>query len=262
VRSIVRDAAVAPGDFVLEVGPGCGFVTLHLAAAGARLLAVEIDERLGEISRELVAGAGDVEFLIADALAGKHALEPELVRRLPERGPWQLVSNLPYAIATPLVALLARLPNPPSRMTVTVQKEAAERFLAEPGGGAWGPISVRLALAYEGRILRTLRPELFWPRPKVDSAVARLDLLAERPPAPDLEELDLLIEPLFQHRRKALGGQLADLLGDRPAALELCARVGVVPTLRPESLTAAQLLDLSRDEIWRHRAVTRPRKRG
>jgi 16S rRNA (adenine1518-N6/adenine1519-N6)-dimethyltransferase len=107
-----------------------------------------------------------------------------------------------------------------------------------------------------------LRPELFWPRPKVDSAVARLELLAERPPAKDLEELDRLIEPLFQHRRKALGGQLAELIGDRPAALELCTRAGLAPSLRPESLSAIQLLGLSRDEIWRNRSVTRARKRG
>lgn len=261
VRAIVRDAEVAAGDFVLEIGPGCGFLTLHLARSGARVLAVEIDARLLAIASELVEGRGAVEFLHADALAGKHALATALFERLPARARWSVVSNLPYSIATPVVALLAALANPPARMTVLVQLEAAERLVASPGTPAYGPVSVKLALSYQSSILRRLSPELFWPKPKVDSAVVRLDLGPDRPSASDQAELDPLLAGLFQHRRKSLARLLSDLVGSRPAAAELCERQDLDPLERPEGLAPAQWLALARDPVWLHRPRSRPRKR-
>jgi 16S rRNA (adenine1518-N6/adenine1519-N6)-dimethyltransferase len=236
VRAIVRDSGVRPDDRVLEVGAGCGFLSLHLVDAGVDLLAVEIDERLLPIAERLVSARGRARFLRADILAGKHALAPEVERELPAEGGWHLVSNLPYSIAGPLLALLAARPNPPATMTVLVQREVAERIAAEPGTREWGPLSIRLQARYAPSILRKVPPDLFWPRPKVESAVARL---VRRTPAWEAEELaslDRLAGELLGTRRQSLGRVLGRSLGDRETARAAIERTGIEPSVRAETL--------------------------
>ena len=249
-RAIVADAELPAGAHVVEIGVGCGFLSCELVAAGHHLLGVEVDRRLFEIATDflepLAAGcAGSVELIRADALAKKRALAPELLERLPS-GDWHLVSNLPYSIASPLMVSFARLPEPPRSMTVLVQLEVAERLAAAPGGSAWGGLSAKLGLVYDARLVRKVGPQLFWPPPKVDSAVARLTLRAERPSAVELAAADALIDACFQARRKALGGTLGRFLGDKPRALAALERLGIEPTARPESLGPRAFLELSR----------------
>ena len=245
VRAIVRDAAVEPGDFVLEVGAGCGFLSLHLLDAGADLVCVEIDDRLLPIARDLLAPHGAARFLHADALAGKHALAPEIEAVLPADRPWHLVSNLPYSISGPLLAVLAGHERPPASMTVLVQREVAERIAAKPGSPAWGPLSIRLQLRYSPAILRSVPAGLFWPRPAVESAVVRLDRRAPAPSAGELGRVDRLAGFLFRSRRQTLGRILARALGDRPAALRLLASLGLEPERRGETLDLGALSDLA-----------------
>jgi 16S rRNA (adenine1518-N6/adenine1519-N6)-dimethyltransferase len=245
-RAIARDASVGPGDFVLEVGPGCGFLTAHLLELGVRLLAVEIDTRLAEVTRGFVGRAEGFELLEADALAGKHRLAPELVERLPDAGPWHLVSNLPYSAGTPLLVLLSRLANPPASMTVLIQRELAERIAAEPGAKEWGALSARLRLSYDVELLRPVSAELFWPRPKVASRVVRLTL-RERISDELWARLDDLLEHLFHARRKTLAALLASPFGGRAKALERLAACGLEPGARPAELGPAELLALARE---------------
>ncbi len=252
-RAIARDARVAAGDTVLEVGPGAGFLTAHLADLGVDLIAIEIDPRLLEIARGMLEDYARVRWICGDALASKHSLNAELLAALPPTGPWHLVSNLPYSAASPILAVAARLENPPRSATVLLQTEVAERISAVPGGGEWGPLSVRIQLAYAARIVRSVPAQLFWPRPQVDSSLLRLELLENRPAAADGPELDALIDGLFQHRRQALGGLLTKALGSRPLALELLGTHGIEPTARPETLSAQTFLALSRDARWRSR---------
>ncbi len=246
VRAIVRDAKVAAGDFVLEVGAGCGFLSLHLLDAGVRLVCVEIDERLIPIASGLVAGHGDVRFLHCDALAGKHALAPEIEALLPERSPWHLVSNLPYSISGPLLAVLAAHARAPATMTVLVQSEVADRIAAKPGTKSWGTLSIRLQARYLPSIVRPVPPELFWPRPQVDSALVRLERRQDCAGADELRRLDALAGDLFQSRRQSLGRVLARRCGDRALGLAILAAAGLDPALRAETLDLAALLDLSR----------------
>lgn len=246
VRAIVRDAGVGPGDFVLEIGPGCGFLSLHLADAGARLLCVEIDRRLEEVTREVLAPYPETEVLRADALAGKHELAAEVRERLPVAGPWHLVSNLPYAVASPLMAVLGRLDNPPQSMTALVQSEVAERLAARPGSSDWGPLGIKLGLGYEATRVRTVPAGLFWPRPRVESAVVRLVRRAEAPASEVAEQFDALVDGLFQRRRKTLRAALGGLLGDRDEALRRLEQAGLDPSGRAEDLELEQLLALSR----------------
>jgi 16S rRNA (adenine1518-N6/adenine1519-N6)-dimethyltransferase len=246
-RAIARDSLVTAGDFVLEVGPGCCMLSLQLLERGANLLAVEIDARLARVARERLASPvrGSAEVLECDVLAGKHALAPSVLARLPRAGPWHVVANLPYSAGTPFLVLCSRLPNPPSSATVLLQRELVERLCAQPGGKAWGPVGARLRLVYRIESLRRVGPELFWPRPKVDSAVARLTLANALPGPERVAAFDRLVDGLFQARRKALAGRLADLWGDRGRAAAVLAELGIDPLQRVESLSPEQLLKLA-----------------
>jgi len=246
VRAIVRDARIEPGDFVLEVGAGCGFLSLHLLEAGADLVCVEIDDRLAPIAKELLAPFGGARFLECDALAGKHALAPAIEEVLPRDRPWHLVSNLPYSISGPLLAVLAGHALAPATMTVLVQREVAARIAGKPGTADWGPLSIRLQLRYQPRIVRAVGPELFWPRPQVESAVVRLERRPDAPDAAELGRVDRLVGELFGSRRQSLGRVLARILGDRPAALRVLAELGLDPGRRAETLDLELLRALAR----------------
>lgn len=257
-RSIALDAGLATGARVLEIGAGCGFLTLHLAELGLEVLAVEVDARLVAIARRLLAGHGNVRWLHLDALAGKHALAPDLVRALPADGAWHVVANLPYSISGPLLVLLARLPNPPQTFTVLVQEELARRVGAEPGQAEWGALGARLRLGYRAELGRAVGAQLFWPRPRVASRVLRLERDPAAGSAPEPADFDPLVELLFQQRRKQVLPLLAGALGGRPAAAELLTRLGLDPTARAEDLTLGGLCALARSEAWRGRARQTP----
>ena len=245
-RAIARDARVGAGDRVLEVGPGCGFLTVPLVELGVDILAVEIEPILARVAARRVQPAR-VRFLVTDVLAGKRALAPAVQDALWSEGAWHLVSNLPYAIAGPLLAVLAALSNPPRSMTVLVQREVAERLAARPGDAAWSGLSARLAVRYRGALGREVAAGLFWPRPRVASRVARLerrdDVAAS---AQELSAYDELVAGLFQRRRKTLRTGLGAVLGDREAATGALARAGIDPQGRPERLSVDELLALVR----------------
>ena len=243
--AIVRDAALVSGENVLEVGPGTGCLTTRLAAPGRKVLAVEIEPALAAVCREVVGEAPGVEILVADALAGKRRLDPGLERRLPALSPFVLVSNLPYSIAGPLLVELARSAHPPSRMIAMVQEEVALRIVASPGSREYGPLSAALGIGWSSRILRRVPPEVFWPRPKVRSAVVRLTPLEAgvAPPvyAAYLEGLRLL----FRFPRKTLRAVLRGLgCSDPPGVLSQAhvdpgARVGELAPVEIKRLADA-----------------------
>ena len=245
-RAIVRDARVEAGDFVLEVGPGCGVLSRELAALGVRLLAVEIDRRLVDVARQALAPFPQASVLRADVLAGKHALAPEVLELLPRSGAWHVVANLPYSAGTPFVVVASRLACPPQSLTVLLQSELVERLAAAPGGRTWGPVGAKLRNVYEVAVLRRVAPELFWPRPQVDSALVRLELRADRSEPAGLPAYDRLVDWLFQARRKTLGSRLAEVLGDRQTALDRLAELGLDPRARPETLGVDTLRALTR----------------
>lgn len=250
-RSLADDAGLGPGDFVLEVGAGCGFLSLHLAERAGTLLAVEIDARLFEVARRVLGAHPRVRLLHADALASKHRLSPLVERELPS-GPWQLVANLPYSISAPLMVVLARLPNPPRAMSVLVQDEVAERVAARPGEEAWGPLGARLALTYEAELGRKVGAQLFWPRPRVASRVVALRRrVGPEPAADELGPFDALVSQAFQQRRKQLAASLAGVLEGRGAVEAWLEAAGIRPSDRVEELSPVRLLALSRTPEWR-----------
>lgn len=247
-RVVAVAGGVEPGATVLEVGVGLGFLTAHLLELGARVIGVEVDQRLVPLARQWLEPAPELELIVTDVLAGKHLLAPAVVERLPASGPWSLISNLPYAVASPVVALLARLPNPPSSMTVLVQHEVAERLCAEVGGRGWGPLGARLSMFYGGRILRAVGADGFRPRPKVDSSICRLERRADVPtlePA-EMRAYDALTTQVFTQRRKRLRSPLSGLCGGLVTADRWIAEAHIDPILRVEQLAPAALLTLVR----------------
>lgn len=226
VRRIARLADVGPGSRVVEIGAGLGSLTLALAETGAAVTAVEVDRYLVPVLREVVAGL-DVEVVEGDALR----LDWSDV--LGSADDWVLVANLPYNVATPLVLdLLADVPAI-ARMLVMVQKEAGERLVAAPGTSAYGIPSVKVAMWATGRLVGKVGPDVFLPRPRVDSVLVEVI----RRPEPAVVDVDpsavfALVDAGFNQRRKMLRRSLA---GRVPP--DAFAAAGIDPEARAERLS-------------------------
>jgi len=244
VRRVARLASVGPGDRVVEVGAGLGSLTLALAETGAAVTAVEVDRRLLPVLRSLVEPAG-VRVVAGDAMTlDWHAVlrgSPVEAGRRQSSSRWALVANLPYNIATPLVLdVLADVPRI-DRLVVMVQREVGERLVAGAGDEAYGAVSVRVAYRATASIVRRVGRDVFWPRPKVESVVVRLDRL-DRPPV-DVDEARLwrLVEVAFGQRRKTMRNALRRLGLDMAAADATLRAAGVEPSVRPERLSLEDL---------------------
>ena len=227
VRRIARLAGVGPGDRVVEVGAGLGSLTLALAETGAHVVAIEVDRRLLPVLRSVVEPAGvsvvegDAMHLDWDALLGGSV--------------WHLVANLPYNVATPLIADL--LDHVPAiiHMVVMVQREVAERLAANAGDDAYGAVSVKVAYWATASVVGRVPASVFVPPPSVESALVRI--VRRQTTAVDGVDAGWLFELVgraFRQRRKMLRRSLAGVVGDDEFA---CA--GVRPQARAEELDVA-----------------------
>jgi 16S rRNA (adenine1518-N6/adenine1519-N6)-dimethyltransferase len=225
VRRIARLAGVAAGDHVVEIGAGLGSLTLALAETGASVTAVELDRHLLPVLEEAVHGTG-VEVVAGDAMALDWSA---VLAAAPE---WVLVANLPYNVATPLVCDLLDAVPAIRRMLVMVQLEVAERLAATPGDKAYGIPSVKVWYWATARVVGKVGPDVFVPRPRVESALVEI---VRRPAGPavdaDADQLFALVRAGFGQRRKMLRGALSGLVD---AAAFTAA--GVDPTARAEQL--------------------------
>ncbi len=233
--AIVRDAGLAGSEAVLEVGGGEGALTRLLADAAGFVHVVELDERLRETLEAAAAGRGNVALHFGDAMRlDLAALDP---------APEAMVSNLPYSIATPLlIRTIAELPRL-SRWTVMVQREIADRLRAGPGSRTYGAPSVTVQLACSVTLVRPVDAAVFRPRPRVASAVVRLE---RRGPAAD-ERLAALVRAAFAHRRKTLARSV-ELAGIGPGRERVAAALGVVglaADARAEALSPEEFRALS-----------------
>ena len=232
---IGRLAELAPEDVVLEIGPGLGVLTAYLAERVAHVHAVEVDRGLEERLRAALAGRDNVELVFGDALGLDLAsLDPV---------PTKLVSNLPYNVATPLVA--ESLDGLPAIHVwcVMVQREVAARFFAEPSTKAYGAVSVLVQLASERTGFHPVSRNVFRPRPNVDSALVAF----RRTALPDsYARLKLLVEAAFAHRRKTLANSV-ELVGlaDRGAAVRALESIGRDPGVRAEALAPQEFVALT-----------------
>ena len=238
-RKVARLGGAHPDATVLEIGPGLGSLTLALRAAGARVVAVEVDERLVPALEEVLAGDPGVRVVVADALRA------DLAALAPEAG--SMVANLPYNIATPLV--MRTLTESPrlTELTVMVQREVGERMAAEPGSAAYGAVSVKLAALAEARVVSAVSRRVFVPEPNVDSALVSI----RRRPHPALggvayPALARVVEAAFSQRRKTLRNALRSLGLDAEVVEAACAAAGIDPSVRAERLGLGELAALTR----------------
>jgi 16S rRNA (adenine1518-N6/adenine1519-N6)-dimethyltransferase len=232
---IGRLAELGEGDVVLEVGPGLGVLTAYLADRVRQVHAVELDTSLGPTLVERFVGRPNVTLHFGDAL------RLDLTEIAP--GATKLVANLPYNIATPLLAeSLDRLPEI-ELWCVMVQREVADRLFAEPSTKAYGAVSVLVQLVAERSGFHPVSRTVFRPRPNVDSALVafRRTGLPE-----DFRTIKRVVEAAFAHRRKRLANSL-ELAGlvPRARAEEAIAKIGKAPMVRAEELTPAEFRRLA-----------------
>ena len=253
MRMVVDAAELEPADTVLEVGPGVGNLTELLLEKAGHVVAVEVDPDIAAVARERLAGAANLTLLLADILVDKHTVSPqalELLRRHARpAGAVKLVANLPYAAATPLVADLVQLDDPPERLVFTVQEEVALRLVAEPGTREYGPVGVLVQAMAEVEILHRLGPSVFWPRPTVWSSLVRVWPRASlRRRIADITAFRRILAGLFGHRRKRAARSLSLADPSGATAAEWTARLaaaGLEPEARGEMYTVEEIIRLA-----------------
>ncbi len=208
LRKIIDAACLTKDDCVLEIGPGIGTMTEALSEAAGRVIAVELDNRLIPILRENLAGRENVTVIQGDILRTD-------IRKLSEEycggKPFKAVANLPYSVTTPALLKLLDESAPILSATLMVQKEVAERMMADPGTKAYGALSLAVQYRAEISVAANVPRNCFIPRPEVDSQVVHLQCFSEPPVrAEDPELMFRLIRASFNERRKTLVNGLAN----------------------------------------------------
>lgn len=226
---IIEAGQVGNEDTVVEVGPGLGILTQELARKAARVIAVELDRGLIRFLQETLAPYSNVSIVQADILK----TDPEV---LLQAGPYKVIANLPYNIASPVIRKFLQARLKPRLLVVMVQREVARRMVAEPGD--MSPLSVGVQLYGRPRIVHQISPGSFFPPPKIHSAIVRIDVYDR--PAVDVPEVDLFraVHAGFGQARKKLRNSLAaGLQLSVPDTLAMLARAGVGPERRAETLS-------------------------
>ncbi|WP_067848148.1 16S rRNA (adenine(1518)-N(6)/adenine(1519)-N(6))-dimethyltransferase RsmA [Nocardia lijiangensis] len=245
VRRIVAAAGVGRADTVLEVGPGLGSLTLALLDVVDSVIAVEIDPVLAE---HLPVTVADRAPDLADRLTVVHADALRVTAADLPAAPTALVANLPYNVAVPvLLHLLAELPSITTSL-VMVQAEVADRLAAEPGGRIYGVPSVKAG--FFGKVSRAgaVGTQVFWPVPRVESGLVRVQRYAE-PPWPTDDEhrrrVFEVVDAAFAQRRKTLRAALSGWAGSPAEAERRLVAAGIDPTARGETLDTAAFVRLA-----------------
>jgi 16S rRNA (adenine1518-N6/adenine1519-N6)-dimethyltransferase len=235
-RWIVDQLEPEPEDVVIEVGPGLGALTEHLVGRVRRLVLMEMDGRMARRLRKLYADDEGVTVIEGDALEAD--LRPFFAEQ-----PVKFIGNLPYSVGGEIIRRFLRQPTPVSRAVLTLQKEVGQRLCAVPGTKAYSVLTLRVQSEWRTRQVKVLGPDIFLPRPAVESAVIRLDRRepGELPPY-DRALFDRLVRQGFSQRRKQMKKLIPEVKERWP---ELAAALGTVETVRAEEMTLEQWLALT-----------------
>ena len=252
-RRIAEEALIAPGDGVLEVGPGVGCLTVELAEKAERVLALELDERLRGVLSETLSEHPNVSVVFADAVkADLRSLCGEYFGGMPVR----VCANLPYNVTSPLLTAFLKAGCFES-VTVMVQKEVAARLCARPGTAEYGAFTLLVQWYAESEKLFDVPPDCFMPRPKVTSTVIRLCRRVSPPVrVRDEEFFFAVVRAAFNQRRKTLVNAVSAGMREvaRADVEKALAEMGLSPTVRGEALSAEQFAALS-DILYTANAV-------
>lgn len=243
---IIRSAEITKDDFVLEIGPGIGTMTQYLACAAREVVAVEIDKALIPILEDTLSSYGNVTVINEDVL------KLDIVKLAQERNggkPIKVVANLPYYITTPIIMGLFESHVPVQSITVMVQKEVADRMQVGPGTKDYGALSLAVQYYAKPYIAANVPPNCFMPRPKVGSAVIRLECHEEPPVQVEDEKLMFrIIRASFNQRRKTLANGLKnspEISLSREGIEQAIAELGKGASVRGEALNLEEFATLS-----------------
>ncbi len=252
---LAREASLGPEDLVLEIGTGTGGLTARLAREAGAVITVEVDRDMVGLARELTDDLPNVTLLHRDALKNKNHFAPELLELIDEqlgegdRRQLKLIANLPYSIATPIVSNLVASELDWERMVVTIQWELGQRMTASPGTSEYGSLSAWLQSQCRVKLLRRLPPTVFWPRPKVQSAIVKLrpDPVGRHRIADRAFFQDFLRRG-FQQRRKYFRGVLAGMYRkqlSKSAIDDILAGLEMPTGVRAEQMGVDDLVELA-----------------
>ena len=253
--SIPDIAEIKDSDVVLEIGTGTGGLTRLLAERSRHVFTVEVDKGLFELSTDILRYYKNITVLNADILKTKHELNPEIISLI---SGWlknsgqthmKIVSNLPYNISTPVIINFLESKLPVVSMILTLQREITDRLKAIPGTREYGILSIIAQLFSDVKVVRTLPPEVFWPRPDVYSAIVRIIVNREKyaDRMPDYSTFRKVIWAIFTSRRKTLLNSL-EYLGlhvSRESLKKVIDEVHLNERIRGEVLSIEQLLQLT-----------------
>ena len=243
---VIRAAEITKDDMVLEIGPGIGTMTQYLSCAAGKVTAVEIDKTLIPILEDTLEGFGNVTVLNEDIL------KVDIARLVEEQNggrPIKVVANLPYYITTPIIMGLFEQQVPVKSITVMVQKEVADRMQTGPGSKDYGALSLAVQYYAKPYIVANVPPNCFIPRPKVGSAVIRLERYEKPPVQVEDEKLMFrLIRASFNQRRKTLANGLKnspELFYGKEEIEQAIQELGRGATIRGEALSLEEFAALS-----------------
>ncbi|MBQ9480356.1 MAG: 16S rRNA (adenine(1518)-N(6)/adenine(1519)-N(6))-dimethyltransferase RsmA [Selenomonadaceae bacterium] len=244
VNGIVDAADICDGDLVLEIGPGIGTLTQGLLEAGAHVIAVELDKKLPAVLAETLKGYEHINVVQGDILKVD-------INELMGNRPFKVVANLPYYITSSIILTLLEQRLPITKLVTMVQREVAERMVANPetlapndSAKIYGALSVAVQYFTEPRIIFDVPPSAFMPQPEVTSSVIVCDV--HIPPAVADEKLfSRVVRGAFGQRRKTLINSLMGAGFERQRLIEAMAKAGIDPKLRAESLRLEQFIALA-----------------
>lgn len=216
LRIISAEIAALPEDTVLEIGPGSGFLTMHLAPTAGRILAVELDSMLSAVARSFVKTNENVEFMNTDILK-KDGVNPVVLKRLRDLGGCSVVAgNLPYSAATAIIYAIACSDLTPRQLVFLLQEEVACRLSAHPGSPDYCAASVITMATYDAELLHRIGPNVFWPKPRVNSRLIRFRP-AQR--VPNLRRFAAFAHALFARPKKTAVNSFVEGVFSLPEAI-------------------------------------------
>ena len=240
---IVRLAGISTSDYVVEIGPGVGSLTVELASSAHSVVAIELDRYLIDALSEVLRrrAVANVELVVADAMGADYEA------LLAEAGTWKLVANLPYNIATPLILTLLEQQMMITEMLVMVQREVGERLCASPGGSDFSQVALKLGYFATAKIVSLISRDVFIPKPNVDSVLVQIIRRAEDELY--LEEqtyrrLFSLARLAFSNRRKMIRHTLSGVI-----STEQIEAAGIDPSRRPETIELREWRALAETSI-------------
>lgn len=240
LKAIVHDASITSDDTVVEIGTGAGTLTLELAAVAKKVYTFEVDKNLSSILEKVFKPYDNIDLHFKDILRMKQQDFKGIVNV-----PFKVVANLPYYITTPLIMYFLESDLPVESLTVMMQKEVADRLVAESGTADYSAITLAIQIEGSAKIVRKIHKEMFIPIPQVDSALVKIDIDRNKIDKDIKSDLKKLVRSSFMMRRKTILNNLAGVYKINKEELSrIFKESGIRPNQRGEELTLEQYKEI------------------